>query len=96
MGRSVGPTHHNTNLEPLVSGPRIVPAEHHAKGHRDGYVERERRRREEARRTDDLPEGSHGLEFGQERLCGPAIPIVISGSSSSSLNTRTTVDHMPT
>lgn len=32
------------NLEPLVTGPRIILAEHHAKC-RDGYVERERIRR---------------------------------------------------
>lgn len=41
----VGPTHHNTNLESLVTGPRIVLAEQHAKGRRDGYAERERARR---------------------------------------------------
>ncbi len=56
----MGPTHHNTNLEPLVTGARIVLAEQHAKGRRDGYVERERIRREEARRTEAPAEALPG------------------------------------
>lgn len=43
----MGPTHHNTNLEPLVTGPRIGLTEQHAKNRRDGYVEREQLRREQ-------------------------------------------------
>lgn len=42
----VGPTQHNTNLEPLVTGPRIALAELHAKQRRDGSIEREGRLRQ--------------------------------------------------